>query len=452
MRIKNIFIFPIIMTCFFSFVVLLNIIHSGGEIWFSSLFFLFSSIFIEVSVIKVGNIEDNLISIYGLGFYFIYMTMSTLYMIYNGQSTTQEIAKLQIIVSLSMILVYIGIRIGTKLKVRPFSFLRGRPTAFTYFVLLVIVLAARLLEMWAAGGVSAFFHSTYQGRFSSVSTEKMLGGITKIIAPFTYYNLLHISKKNGKTISIISKCYFMFNLLYMYASGASLAILYQLIALCCVMIFGQDNTYFQIEKKRITKFQRKWIRRSIILSAVGIVSAILIRFNRASDTFSFDVLREAYKLIATTSTFDSMYYLSMVLKNLAPQYSIEQFIFPFVFWIPRSIFPFKPVELGRIVAITFRGFSDELNGGYAVTPIAEFYFDFSFLGIICGMLFIGILIGVIQKKITYSENTQLGLVVMLMFMFATGSLATSWSSIGSNYVSILIFMTLVSVLNRCRLR
>lgn len=450
MRIKNIFIVPILMICFFGFVIFPNIFHGGAEIWFSSLFFLLISIFVEVSVIRLGNLEDNLIAIYGLGFYFVYMTMSSLYMIYNAKATMKEISILQVIVGLASVLVYIGIRIGNRLRVSTFSFLKRRPTMLTYCVLLLLVVVVRLLEMRAAGGIVAFFRATYQGKFSSVSTEKMIGGITKIVAPFTYYNLLYIDKKNGQVISYVAKTYFLLNLLYTYASGSSLAILYQLIALCCVMIFKQNNNGENIVKE-ITKKQKKWIRMAIILTGIGIVAAILIRFNRASDTFSFDVLKEAYKLISTTSTFDSMYYLFIVLNNLVPQFTVGQFIFPFIFWLPRSIFPFKPVELGRIVATTFRGFNDNINGGYAVTPIAEFYYDFSIIGVILGMLFIGILIGVIQKKIRYSDNRQLGMVVTLMFMFATGSLATSWSAIGSNYVSILIFMTLASVLNRCRI-
>ena len=210
-----------------------------------------------------------------------------------------------------------------------------------------------------------------------------------------------------------------------------------------------------IAQFKMSRKQKQWIKRAVILLGIGLVVAVLIRFNRSSDSFSFDVLGNAYTLLISTSTFDALYYLNLTISNLSPTWSLGQFVFAFVFWIPRSIVPFKPLELGRIVATTFQNFNSSINGGFAVTPMAEFYYDFGVIGLIVGLFFLGVLIEIIQKAIPIGDeecNRKYALSVELMFMFATVSLPASWTNMGSTMVGIVMFLVIEKFINKFRIR
>ena len=219
-----------------------------------------------------------------------------------------------------------------------------------------------------------------------------------------------------------------------------------------MQILDNQDTIAQFKS---SKRQKKWIKKAVILLGIGVVVAILIRFNRSSDTFSFNVLGIAYTLLISTSTFDALYYLNLTISNLSPTWSLGQFIFAFIFWIPRSIVPFKPLELGRIVATTFQNFNSSINGGFAVTPMAEFYYDFGIMGGIVGMFFLGLLLEIIQKAIPVGDrecNRRYALSVELMFMFATVSLPASWTNMGSTMMGIVMFLFIENFVNKFRIR
>ena len=80
-----------------------------------------------------------------------------------------------------------------------------------------------------------------------------------------------------------------------------------------MQILDNQDTIAQF---KLSKRQKKWIKKAVILLGIGVVVAILIRFNRSSDTFSFNVLGIAYTLLISTSTFDALYYLNLTISNL----------------------------------------------------------------------------------------------------------------------------------------
>ena len=450
MILKNTPLIAILMSAFYFVMSVPVLVGQPVDVWAMGLIFLLVSICGVYMVAVNHKLEEHLIPTFAFAFYFVYMTMAQLYLLNKDSISLEEYKEAEGICILSFLLMMIAVRFMRRIKTKRFQFLDQEPRIFAYYILLLLAVAVNLLEIYSAGGIVSYFSASYQAKFSSVAAEKMLGGIGKLVAPFAYYNLLYVTEKPRSTIHWVARIYFVFHLAMSYASGASLAILYQLVAFCCMKIFASDDVEDRKEKIRITRKQRKWIFRGILLGGLGVLIAILVRFNRDAEGFSFAVLKDTYDLLITTSTFDSLYYLSRTLRELTPQYSLGQFLFPFIFWVPRSMFPWKPVELGRIVAITFKNFDSSVNGGYAVTPMAEFYYDMGYVGMIAGSFFLGCLLSLIQKKLNHSKNGRYKMVITMMFMFPTISLATSWSSLGSNYVGAVLFLCVASFLNRCK--
>ena len=418
---------------------------------------LFGILFLLISLIAVyrvlaGDVKQRLIPMFAFLYYFVYMTMAQLYVLNSTRIDTKQFCKISFIVTFSVLLLMLGSAMGKRLKVRKCKAFYVNRTVLTYYVLLGCSLLMTLLQIRAAGGFSAYLGASYQGKYSSVSTEKMLGGLSRVINPFAYYNLMYISYKENKGLKWTSRAFFVFHILMIYVSGSSLSILYQLIGLCCMQILDNQDSIAQF---KMSRKQKQWIKRAVVLLGIGLVVAVLIRFNRSSDSFSFDVLGNAYTLLISTSTFDALYYLNLTISNLSQTWSIGQFIFAFVFWVPRSIVPFKPLELGRIVATTFQNFNSSINGGFAVTPMAEFYYDFGIIGLIVGLFFLGTLIEIIQKAIPIGDkecNRKYALSVELMFMFATVSLPASWTNMGSTMVGIVMFLIIENFINKFRIR
>lgn len=421
------------------------------EVILCGMFFLLISL-ISVYRVLIGDVKQRLIPMFAFLYYFVYMTMAQLYLLNATRITTKQFCKVSIIVTFSIILLVLGSAMGKRIRVKKCKAFYVNRTALTYYVLLTCSLLMTLLQIKSAGGLSAYLGASYQGKYSSVATEKMLGGLSRIISPFAYYNLMYISYKENSWLRWTSRVFFVFHILMIYASGSSLAILYQLIGLCCMQILDNQDTIAQF---KLSRKQKQWIKRAVILLGIGLILAILIRFNRSSDTFSFDVLGNAYTLLISTSTFDALYYFNLTISHLSPTWSLGQFIFAFVFWIPRSIVPFKPLELGRIVATTFQNFNSSINGGFAVTPMAEFYYDFGIIGVIVGIFFLGLLLEIIQKVIPVGDrecNRKYALSVELMFMFATVSLPASWTNMGSSMMGIVMFLIIENFVNKFRIR
>lgn len=428
------------------------------EVWGSGILFLIESIIFFITVAKRKPLRNNLICIFAILYFFLYMTMAQLYLIYSVKLGLKDYLSIELILFISYLLIYLGIVIGGKIKCKTFSFLRVENKVHVYYILLVVTLGIITLQVREAGGFFVYLTSSYQGKYVSVSTEKMLGGLVKISTPFTYYNLMYISDKRHPITAWVSKIFFMFNLIMIYARGHSLAMLYQFIAIVLVQIYGDysNNMLYKLNHK-----QKKWVFRGVVLVFTGIVAAILIRFNRSSDHFSLDVLNNAYMLLLSTSTFDALKYLHLTITNLTPRYTLGQFIFPFIFMIPRRILVSKPVELGRIVATTFQNFSENINGGFAATPMGEFYYDFGFLGIILGMFFIGVILSVSQKMLSnnvikhngkqYTFNDRYALIVSIMVMFSSSSISTSWTTLGTDLVGVGIFIIFAHVLNKTKI-
>jgi hypothetical protein len=79
------------------------------------------------------------------------------------------------------------------------------------------------------------------------------------------------------------------------------------------------------------------------------------------------------------------------MDTLSFLYGVTIFIYPVLYFIPRLLFPGKPISL----AIQYVTEIDSTMG-YAYSPVTDFFINFGFLGPFIGFLFIGIIIAKMQ--------------------------------------------------------
>ena len=102
--------------------------------------------------------------------------------------------------------------------------------------------------------------------------------------------------------------------------------------------------------------------------------------------------------------------------SLIFSYGTTIFFHPFLFFIPRLIFPDKPLSL----AVQFVNDIDSTMG-YAYSPVTEFFVNFGFIGPFFGFLIIGLIISKIQSF----RDQRLNFVIFTMIPdFCRGEIAT----------------------------
>ena len=253
------------------------------------------------------------------------------------------------------------------------------PSTRLIVILLTISVGLSYSKIILAGGWNNYINASYGLKVeSNLMTfyhlfEGILSGVTAFSFPFLFRN------NSIKIRGYIAVC-LLFSLLIKIASGASASVINFLLPLFVFAYFQTSN----IKKKAL-------IKKGLLVGAfVGVILGMLIRINRADNTsFRIPDMSEMVDEIMLSRTFDNIVNLEDILTKLQPSYTINQFIYPFVHMLPRSAFPWKPVELGSIVGLKFVGTTEEARVGFLTSPIGDFYYDMGYVGIVFGMLFIG---------------------------------------------------------------
>jgi oligosaccharide repeat unit polymerase len=108
-------------------------------------------------------------------------------------------------------------------------------------------------------------------------------------------------------------------------------------------------------------------------------------------------------------------------------------------FIPRSIWPSKPVNIDTEIGIKIYGANSYGSGAVPPGLIAESYWNFGYIGII----FIPFIIGIILKKLTNffnSKRNNINLLIIYVTCFMSIGLALFGSSISSSVVGILYYI------------
>lgn len=308
-------------------------------------------------------------------------------------------------------------------------------------IILTIILLGILLQLYkiySAGGLLAFFFARYGEKTdSSLATFfDLFGGI---LAAATSFLLPYICLKGNGFIRIIAILYFVFNVLMAAAGGASLALFSPVVSIF-LFLFFINNDKMKRRKLKIV---------SLGLLVFAIIVGMIIRINRKSmEDFEFNGLSNAVEDIMESPTFDNVYNLNLIIEKVEPIYSPEQFVLPYVHMIPRAIFPWKPMELGRIVGMEFVGTTEESMAGFITSPMGDFYYDFGIIGIIVGMLFCGMVVGNITEYLNKKTLTPYTLSLTISVSGCFFGLYGWYTGCFSGLVKLGIALLFISILNK----
>lgn len=425
-------------------IVFLNILGApylsnlGGMIWLYYNFFLIVCAAITIQYTR-HDLRKCIIPLFLFAYWALHNSLALFRLGFIKKYPVNEIEKEFLIVLCATLVLYFGVSLGMRIKTKPLKLSKYVELSDkTYLTIMAIYFLYFFAKIYFAGGLNNYIFSDYQFKVPE-ALQTLFFIIRNILNGFDYFNLLYVVKK-GTKISIIAKVFFVFSLFNVFIGGGSTGILYLLVCLIALLIFKSQNTA-QISK---------YIRRGIPIAIIGIYVGILIRFNRTNySEFSFNVLDNPMDSILRSATFDCQENLLRVLRDFNPTYSLQQFIYPFVNWVPRALFPWKPTELGTLMASTYHNFASNANAGFATTPMADFYYDFGYLGMIVGVLLEGCFIGWMQRKYYVSDlNSDVTLWALIYSMYICSNVPNWYTGFGIRMFYLFVFYMLLRVMTR----
>jgi len=393
--------------------------------------------------IKDG-IRKNLIYLFAFISWLLYNALGFYHVTYvNTYIEDSYITRVYLLLILSTILILLPILIAKKHVRKGFKRLRNLRLSYNAILLfLLISVGFQLYMISSAGGFDAYTNASYGAKVDSGLRTffqlfgAILGSVGMFIMPLIFGNY-GIKKK------IVAISYLLFGLILSVIGGHSSGLLGTALSL---FIFG----YFSTNKKSTHLKLRTF---ALVAIPLGIIGGILIRMNRSDmSEFSLDSLNGSVTEIMVSPTFDNVVNCGYVLENMEPVNAPEQFIYPFVNFLPRAVFPWKPMELGRIVGMKYVGTTEESLAGFIPSPVGEFYYDFGYIGIIFGMLFVGFVIGYVQEKLnrTYPQSVWI-LAFVVSFGGSTEILYAWYTGMFTGLVRWLIFLIVFFSFNKlCR--
>lgn len=406
------------------------------------MFFLFENGIIIKSLCSVRDLRLNLPY---LCLFVIWLLFNSLGFIHSAIIDRQfkgiYILEVYITFIISTLLLYIPIYV--KIRKRKTRVIGSRDVLFNlnYKSVLAIIFLGVLLQIYkiySAGGILAFVFARYGEKTdSSLATFfDLFGGI--IIAA-TSFLLPYACLRGNRFIRTITISYFVFNMLMAAAGGASLALFSPVVSIFLFLYFINSNDKRRRNLKIITS----------VLLLIAVVVGMIIRINRKSmDEFEFNGLLTTVEDIMESPTFDNVYNLNLIFEKVEPIYLPEQFILPYVHMIPRAVFPWKPMELGRIVGVEFVGTTEESMAGFITSPMGDFYYDFGVVGIVVGMLFCGLVISNITEYINKRRLTPFSLALTISVSGSFFGLYGWYTGCFSGLVKLGIALLIIFFLNK----
>lgn len=432
-------LFIITFWIFINFLFYDTIVYSGWQILF--LFNLFIAINISFLWGFLNDLRKNIVYIFLYTGWIIYSSLGMVRECYIGNTDVNGDFSIIILWFIfASILMFIGIYIVRSIKIeKGFSFVENMHISVKTFVILISLdLLLTLYKLYIAGGLHAFIYASYGSKVESdyMTFFSLFPGILSNVLYFTFPFIRH---KAPLYLKIISIFYFLVNIVMGVLNGSSMSIFNPLLALF---------TYFYLtassEENRVKI--KQW---SLGLLLIGIVGGVLIRQNRTNYAeFSTDVLNTSViDKILESSTFDNFSNLKKIFE-MSPTYTPGQLIYPYINYLPRSTFPWKPMELGRIIAYDVKGMDNENLIGFLPSPIGEFYYDYGYLGIILGMFYVGLIIAFFQEKMNRTKNSPWKLSILLAFSGYTTIISGWYTGFGVREVRLAIFIILLLLINR----
>lgn len=305
----------------------------------------------------------------------------------------------------------------------------------TILLLIILGVSIQLYRVYISGGWYAFIFSSYG---SKVEDEYLtfFNFFIQLSSYIVYFLLPFIFLKSNLVIKFIAILYWIFVIFMGCLNGSSSSLVSPIIALFCYVYFLKKYR----NKRRLLKFFL------VIGLIIGIIGGVFIRTNRKNpEHFLFVNLQDSFKEVMLSPTFDNVSNLQYIFENVHPVYQPNQFILPYIHFLPRNIFPWKPLELGRIVGYDYVGINKKAKVGFLTSPIGDFYYDFGLFGIIVGMVLVGFSIGYIQEKLNASRRSPFVWAITVALCCTFTGLSAWYTGCYSSIVKFLILSIFVYI-------
>ena len=174
--------------------------------------------------------------------------------------------------------------------------------------------------------------------------------------------------------------------------------------------------------------QSKYLLPNVLIFSLLLIFPLLDIFRNfwSIDNLDFKVLNmntalaghfDAYQMLIRALSFDHYFY----------GYGFFGALF---FWIPRSIWPGKPIDSAQIVA----GFSGLSHQNVSMPLIAEFFLNFGYLGIVVGSIILGVFLrymdNIFWKKLSCKLSVNAIVyfqLIGILFLILRGGLLSSFA-------------------------
>lgn len=426
-------IFIIILTLFFTLVGYPIIELTGGYIYILYLFFIWLNCF---QLLNINRVLYKRVILANFTFvsWTIYGGLNLFRQCWIGAKDYDGVLFLVFISHIAgTILLFIGFKLAIRQKTnKGFVFSNRSITPKTFLIVSVVYFSLQLFVIQASGGFMAYFFAAYGNKVESslVTFASLFGGILSNVGflaiPF------FLSKSYNLYWRFFAFLVFLFYLILGgLVNGGSIHLLNGMLAVFCYLIFIVNDF----------RYLKKYRRKMLVLMGAAVVLGMLIRQNRKNvEKVKVISLEESISNIMKMSTFDGAEHLTWVYENVEPKYTMEQFIVPFVSPLPRKVFTWKPVDLSRIAAQKTEKVNLHYQFAVIVTPMGEFYYDFGVLGIILGMIFIGFVIGSIQRRINFSPSTNMNVFILISCCIYSEIIAGWYTGWGVRMVRFAVFI------------
>ncbi|GHT18141.1 hypothetical protein FACS189429_3990 [Bacteroidia bacterium] len=386
------------------------------------------------------DLKRNIVYVFTFTGWILYNNMGMIRECYAGnKDTDSSLSNIFLWLTVTSVLIFLGIKFIKTRKIKSsFSFIENLNVSNkTFFILIGLDVVLTIYKIILAGGFYEYFYAGYGMKIESsfMTFFNLFSGILNnallLTFPFIRYKVPLYMK-------VIALLYFFFNIVLDAIGGSSLAIFSPFLLLFTFL-------YFTIKINHNKTNLKKWM---CVLLFFAVVSGVLIRQNRTDNSnFSTDVLYTAVDDIMKSATFDNISNLEKIFQ-IEPTYTPGQFVYPYIHFLPRSAFEWKPMEMGRVVAYKIKGYDESRMVGFIPSPLGEFYYDFGYLGIILGMLYVGIIIALFQEMMNNSSESPWKLVIVLGFCRYTTILAGWYTGFGVREVRLGLFVLLLLFINQ----